>query len=256
MNSDIPRIRIPDVLPVLPPQNNPTEMLVNANTQRIDAINQVIASTDLISPASETAGQSTYSKATRIDGLLDSILTRFPLSHPVTLIFVGSKMDGETDTVTADVAKRLTERRVGKVLLVDANANSQSLSSDLRLAKSEGIGNVICGDQPWKPLLQSGSVAGLDFLPYGTVKTAKTLRSNTLNFLTDAKPEYQFICVSVGLSHSPISKSFCNAADGIYMVVDLVQQTHLEAKAAADQFLLNNLPLVGCIALDAQQDNK
>lgn len=254
MNSDIPRIRIPDVGPPVLPQKYPSEILVDANVDRLDAIDQEIDGTNSTSPALETAELSTYSKLTKIDGLIDSILTKFPLSHPVTLIFVGSKIASETDRVTADVANRLTERRVGKVLLVDANTNSQTLSSDLGLATSEGIGNVICADQPWKSLLQAGHAAGLDVLPYGNVKTAKTLRSNTLKFLSDAKLDYQFICVSAGRSDCPISKSFCNAADGIYLVVDLVQISHLEAKAAADQFLLNNQPLVGCIALDAEQD--
>ena len=263
MNSDISRVKIPDFNSVevpLPAEKDAAAKLVDQNVDRIDAIQQAIGVTANDSDASAlpaaAGARSTYSKLAKVDGLIDSILTQFPLSHPVTLVFVGCKTDAETDAVTADVAQRLTERRVGKVLLVDSNPNSQTLSKELNLAKSEGIGDVICGDKPWKSLLQTGQVTGLDFLPYGSVSTAKTLRSSTQNFLTDAKTEYQFICASVGRNDSPLAKSFCTAADGIYLLVDLVQLTHLEAKTAADQFLLNNLPLVGCIALDAEQDQK
>ena len=257
MKSDIIRVTIPDVVvPALPQQQDPTTKLVVENTDRIETIQHAINETESVSPASEAAPKSTDSRHTKIDGLIDSILSKFPLSDPVTLLFVGSTTDAETDTVTADVAKRLTERRVGKVLLVDANPNSRKLSSNLGLENSEGIGNVICADQSWKSVVQSGHVTGLDFLPYGNVNTAKTLRSKTQSFLADVKSDYQFICVSAGLNNSPIAKSFCLAADGIYLLVDLVQLTHVDAKAAADQFILNNLPLVGCIALDAEQEQK
>ena len=96
----------------------------------------------------------------------------------------------------------------------------------------------------------------LDFLPYGNVKTAKILRSRTAEFLEHAKEIYQFICVSVGLNECPIAKSFCNAADGIYLLIDLNQTTHTEAKVVADKFKLNNQPLVGCIALGGTQESK
>ena len=271
-NNNITRVTIPNF--VSPDANQPTraaEDLVSDNTDRIDAVQQAIgisidgnpsadnsneANLGVASTPSERTDKSARSTPSKIDGLIDSILAKFPLSHPVTLVFVGSSADTETDTVTADVAQRLSERYVGKVLLVDANPNSQTLSKDLGFGNLEGIGNFICDEQPWQPLLQSAQVDGLDCLPYGNVSTAKTLRSRTQAFLTDAKMDYQFICVSVGRNESPLSKSFCNAADGIYLLVDLVHLTHLEAKAAADRILQNNLPLVGCIALDAEQDQQ
>ena len=255
-NNNITRVTIPCfVPPSAPDQNRATENLVDENTKRIETVQQAISdSMSGNSPATGATGADGNSTPTKIDGLINSILEKFPLSHPVTLVFVGGRTDAETDSVTAGVAQRLTQRHVGKVLLIDANPNSQAISKDLGLAKSEGIGNVICDDQPWQTLIQSAHVNGLDCLPYGNVNTAKTLRSRTQEFLTDTKSDYQFVCVSVGRNDSPISKSFCNAADGIYLLVDLVHLTHLEAKAAADQILSNNLPLVGCIALDAEQD--
>ena len=257
MNSDITRIRIPNFSsPDSGVQGNPIEQLVEANTNRIEIVQQAIADTDSASQPTGQRLESSPPKPNKIDGLIDSILAKFPLSHPITLSFVGCKTDTETDAVAADVAQRLAERRVGKVLLVDANPNSQSLSNNLGLAGIDGLGNVICDDQPWKSLLQAGPTDGIDVLPFGNVNTAKTLRSKTQNFLADAKPEYQFICVSAGLNDRPISKSFSNVADGIYLIVDLVNLSHPEAKAAADQILLKNLPLVGCIALDAEQDQQ
>ena len=263
MNSDITRISIPNFgSPVLPNQDNPAAKIVDENTNRIDGIQQAIGDAEngstpaAAATAAASTLQSASSKPSKLDGLIDSILAKFPLNQPVTLSFIGCKTDAETDKVTADVARRLAERRVGKVLLVDASPNSQMLSSELGLGNSEGIGNVLCDDQPWESLLQSGYTDGLDFLPYGNINTAKTLRSNTQKFLVDAKLSYQFICVSAGLNEKPLSKSFCNAADGIYLLVDLVQLTHLEAKAAADQLMSKNLPLVGCIALDAELDQQ
>ena len=268
-NNHITRVSIPNFVPPnIAQPSGASEKMVAENTDRIDALQLAIGdsiegnpqgskSTDTdpgIAPSSSNQTRpAAPSTPTKIDGLIDSILAKFPLSQPVTLTFVGCKTDAETDSVTVDVAIRLTERCVGKVLLVDANPNSQKLSSNLGLENLEGVGNVICDDQPWQSCLQTTHVTDLNCLPYGNVNTAKTLRSRTQDFLTDVKSEYQFICVSAGLNDKPLSKSFCNAADGIYLLVDLVNLTHLEAKAAADQFLLKQLPLVGCIALDAEQ---
>jgi len=139
---------------------------------------------------------------------------------------------------------------------VDANAISQGLSVDFGFEKSEGIGNVVCDRKQWTSLLQPGPIEGIDFLPYGTVNTTKMIRSRTSDVLESTKGDYQYVCVSVGLNKSTISKSFCNAADGIYLVIDLNQINHTEAKFVADNLQLKKYPLVGCIALDAEQDSK
>ena len=102
--------------------------------------------------------------------------------------------------------------------------------------------------------MQSEAVDGLDFLPYGNINTAKTLRSRTAEFLEHTKKVYQFTCVSIGLNESPIAQSFSNAADGIYLLVDLNQTSHNEAKVVADKFKQNDQPLIGCIALDHTQE--
>ena len=163
MNSDISRVKIPDFSSVevpVPAQKDAAAKLVDQNVDQIDAIQQAIGESVNDGDASAlqaAGGRTTHSKLAKVDGLIDSILTQFPLSHPVTLVFVGCKTDAETDAVTADVAQRLTERRVGKVLLVDANPNSQTLSNELNLAKSEGIGDVICGDKPWQYFAPNGA---------------------------------------------------------------------------------------------------
>ena len=188
----------------------------------------------------------------KVDRMIDSIQERFPIEQSISIVFVGCKTDAETDHVSADVAQRLAQRKFGPVLLVDSNTKSQGLSADLKCSETEGIGNVVCKKRPWRDLLQTGPVDGLDFLPYGNVNTAKTLRSRTFEFLDSAKQVYQYICVSAGLNDGPISKSFCSAADGIYLLVDLNQVSHAHAKFAADRLQLNNQPLVGCIALEVE----
>ena len=269
------RVEIPDVSPPGTASDiDSAPNLVNKSTERIDSLQAAINASPVpdqpifsatehtnVLPASDFDLQNQNhqtSEATpgKIDRLIDSILQKFPLSQPVTIVFVASKTDAETDPVAADVAERLAERRVGKVLLVDSNANSKTLSNNLSLGETAGLGNIICDDQPWENLLQESPTAGLDFLPFGNVNTAKTRRSQTANFVNITKQVYQFVCVSVGLNQSPIAKSFCNAADGIYLLIDLNQVNHTEAKAAADHFKLNHQPLVGCIALDPEQESK
>ena len=191
-----------------------------------------------------------------VDRVIESILQIFPLDRPATIVFVACKKDIETDKVTLDVAHRLAERNVGKVLLVDSNTITQGLSGDLGFSETKGIGDVVCGRKQWKSLLQAGPTEGLDFLPYGTVNTTKMVRSRAADFLEHAKEDYQFICVSVGLNEGTISKSFCSAADGIYLVIDLNQVNHAGAKTAADKLQAKKQPLIGCIALDAEQEPK
>ena len=272
LNSPILRVRIPDIATsssrreFVAPEN-----LTQQSMTRIEPLQQTIAE-----PNSSVGGQIGYASLAipsasklesrkhkvvdlapkKVDGLIDSILQKFPIDNPVAITFVGCKTDSETDKIASDVAHRLADRRVGKVLLIDSNSSSRSLSSNLSLNESAGIGNVVCDEQSWKHLVHTEPTSELDFLPFGNANTAKILRSRTAQFLQQTKTVYQFICVSVGLNESPIAKSFCNAADGIYLVADLTQTSHAEAKAVVDKFKLNNQPLIGCIALDGTQESK
>ena len=254
-NSPIVRVQIPDVATSSSRQGFTTsEKIIQQNTSRIASLQQAIGQ-----PSNSDLESTKYASIdlapTKVDGLVNSVLQKFPLNNPVTIAFASCKTDGETDKITADVASRLADRQVGKILLVDANPNSQTLSESFSLNESAGIGNVVCDDASWQSLVQPGATSGLDFLPYGTANTAKTLRHRTAEFLKQTKEVYQFICVSVGLNESAIAKSISDAADGIYLLVDLNRTSHLEAKAAADKFKVNNQPLIGCIALDATQES-
>lgn len=260
--SPIIRISIPEIT-TPDPRNRATAtgQLFEETNQRVKMLQQAVTeSSGSVANPSPTADQLHVATgdpgSKKIERLIDSILQKFPLGESVAIVFTGCKTDAETDKVTADVARHLAERRVGKVLLVDANPNSQQLSSQLCLENSAGLGNVVCDDQPWQQVLQAGSVSGLDFLPYGNVSTSKTMRSQTSNFLENAKPYYQFICVSTGRNDTPLSQSFTNAADGIYLLLDLTQVSQTEAKVAADKLKLNNQTLVGCIVLDTEQELK
>ena len=274
LNSPIVRVQIPEVATASSRREFVTpENQVQQNLTRIDSLQQATA--EQISSLEASGEKNDYAslaiplnselesfkhKATdlvpkKVDGLIDSILQKFPIDNPVAITFVGCKTDGETDKIASDVAHRLADRRVGKVLLIDSNPNSRSLSSNVSLNESAGIGNVVCDEQDWKHLVHTEPASELDFLPFGNVNTAKTLRSRTAQFLQQTAAVYQFICVSAGLNESPIAKSFCNAADGIYLVADLTQTSHAEAKAVVDKFKLNNQPLIGCIALDGTQES-
>lgn len=275
-NSNIVKVQIPDVeLANSRRQTNLAATMSRTLSNRIDTLRPVSVGatcTDESSPdccgVTSTAepssvlnhnniAQKSHDFGTKsVDRVIESILKTFPLDRPATIVFVACKNSIETDNVTLDVAQRLTERSVGKVLLVDSNSMTQGLSSELGLGESEGIGNVVCDREPWTSLLQAGPTEGLDFLPYGTVNTTKMVRSRAADFLEHAREDYQFICVSVGLNESTISKSFCSAADGIYLVLDLNQVNHAEAKAAADKLQAKKQPLIGCIALDAEQESK
>ena len=275
-NSTIVRVKIPEIATPSSRRNFvSSEKQIQQNTSKIESLQQPVDETILSSgTTAATIGNSNLAIPSpadleslkykpidiapkKVDGLIDSILQKFPPGDPVTITFVGCKTDGETDKVTADVAHRLADRQGGKVLLIDSNPSSRALTKNRNATGSEGVGNVLCDNEPrWQDLVQMDLTNELDFLPYGNVKTAKILRSRTAEFLEHTKEIYQFICVSVGLNESPIAKSFCNAADGIYLLIDLNQTTHTEAKVVADKFKLNNQPLVGCIALGGTQESK
>ena len=274
--SNVVRVQIPDVaLTNSYRQTNLAATMSRTHSNHFDTLQQVSAGAACSSGASldcgglnsiaDAASVSVPNRlakdaldfgAKSVDRVVDSILQMFPLNQPATVTFVGCKNEDETDKVTLDVANRLAERRVGKVLLIDSNTITQGLSSELGFGDSEGIGNVVCDRKQWKSLLQLGPTEGLDFLPYGTAKTTKMVRSRAADFLENTKEDYQFICVSVGLNEDAISKSFCRAADGIYLIIDLNQVSHAEAKFAAEKLQAKKQPLVGCIALDAEQESK
>ena len=275
-NSNIVKVQIPDVeLANSRRQTNLAATMSRTFSNRIDTLRPVSVGATCIDESSpdccgvtstaepssvlnhNNIAQKSHDFGTKsVDRVIESILKTFPLDRPATIVFVACKNSIETDNVTLDVAQRLTERSVGKVLLVDSNSMTQGLSSELGLGESEGIGNVVCDREPWTSLLQAGPTEGLDFLPYGTVNTTKMVRSRAADFLEHAREDYQFICVSVGLNEGTISKSFCSAADGIYLVLDLNQVNHAEAKAAADKLQAKKQPLIGCIALDAELESK
>ena len=66
---------------------------------------------------SDAAASEKYTSA--IDGLVDSVLERFPLAAPTILLFVGSENNPHIDETCAELAVMLSKRNVGDVLLVE-----------------------------------------------------------------------------------------------------------------------------------------
>ncbi len=183
--------------------------------------------------------------------LANSILERFPLGDPTVLTFVGSESNLHIDETCARLASELAARRVGRILLLDADTHAKSLSRASGIADQPGLTNVVNEALDWESVIYGRSATNLDFLSAGTGDLKKSGSESRLRQLVaDLKQAYQFICVSAGDAHSLPAKLWNDISDGSYLLVSIKNSNETHAKSAVAEMQTGGARLLGCVVTD------
>lgn len=186
----------------------------------------------------------------RLSGIVDSILEYFPIQQPRAIVFAGMQNETALDEIAAEVAQLLARRRVGKILLVDANVGTAALSQSAGASESAGLLEAIENMEPWQAHLQTGASSGLEFLPLGRSRAGSLSTESIGNLLQTVRPHYQFTCFSVGDFDAGLAPMFANECDGSFLLVDMVKASKTVARKAVAQLKSATGEFLGCIALN------
>lgn len=188
---------------------------------------------------------------TAIATLTDAIIERFPLGAPAVLTFVGSEANRHIDETCARVATELASRKLGRILLLDADDIDQSLSKASGVGDELGFTNVVNNGHDWEKAVYGRSATGLDFMGVGTGRfNSSDPDSQLRKTVVELKREYQFICVSAGDAHSNSARLLNDVSDGSYLLVSVKNSHEAYAKSAVTEMRANGARLLGCVVTD------
>jgi hypothetical protein len=191
------------------------------------------------------------SKEQAVEKIARSIVERYPVGNPGLVVFAGLEANSMIDETCARVATSLSERKIGRALLIDADTQGQALTIASGVAGQAGVTDIVAGEIEWKNAVFGGSATGLDFIGAGSGQELGQHSTPLLRQLVvGLKNEYQFICVSVGDSGQISSQFWNDVGDGTYLLVSLKNSNQLRAKAAVSELRLSGGRLLGCVVTD------
>jgi len=200
---------------------------------------------------------STKSAALDVDqeaiaNLVDQILDRFPLATPTALLFAGVENRIQVDEACAQVAQKLSERKIGKTLLIDSELEESTLTQASGTISQPGLRNILSANLNWKDAIVDECKTPMHFLPVGNKSLLFWDKANQgkRQLLSEMKQEYQFICISVGDSHSDAGSFWADVCDGTFLIVSIAKTSQTLAHSAVDQLRCNGARVLGCIVAD------
>lgn len=196
-------------------------------------------------PAKKTSKEQAVEKIAR------SIVERYPVGNPGLVVFAGPESNSLIDETCARVATSLSERKIGRALLIDADTQGQALTIASGVAGQPGVTDVVANGFDWKSTVFGGSATGLDFMGAGSQRELGDHATPLLRQLVvGLKKEYQFICVSAGTSNELSTQFWNDVGDGTYLLVSLKNSNQSRAKAAVSKLRVSGGRLLGCIVTD------
>ncbi len=195
----------------------------------------------------------TESHGSDVVKLVDSILERFPLAAPAVLLFVGPEENPHVDETCARVAAEISSRKVGNVLLVDADIDGQRLTRASGMLGQEGFAECINRNLPWRETVVSRDGASFGFLPAGACPMDRwNAKQLLVNSAAEMKQDFQFVCVSGGSAHSAQARLWYDICDGSYLVVSLKSTNETMAKSSVNEMRAAGARLLGCVVTDVE----
>ena len=196
-------------------------------------------------PAKKTSKEQAVEKIAR------SIVERYPVGNPGVVVFAGPESNSLIDETCARVATSLSERKIGRALLIDADTQGQALTIASGVAGQPGVTDVVANGVDWKSTVFGGSATGLDFMGAGSRQDLGDHATPVLRQLVvGLKKDYQFICVSAGTSDELSTQFWNDVGDGTYLLVSLKNSNQSRAKAAVSKLRVSGGRLLGCVVTD------
>ena len=193
--------------------------------------------------------------AEELQGVVDSILERYTGTDSLVLLFVGSQLNAHVNATTASVAAMLAERKLGSVLLIDSNSVSRQLTNQTGSEQFDGLGEAVIESRSWQPMICSGAIPGVSFLPCGTRRLEGTrYQQRVRSVVSEMRKSFDLICVSAGQSDSIDAKIWSDISDGCYLIVSQKHSNPALAQSAVAELQTSGARLLGCVVTDVEAE--
>ncbi len=190
--------------------------------------------------------------------LTDKIISQLPADVPASFMFVAAEYGRQAAEALAHVAVLLSQRDIGKVLLVDGNLAEKSLTAAFDRGHCEGLAEILNRRPPAREFLVPTTFERLNLLPSG--REGVTHFSSTDDALAvlvrDVKHHYQFVLVDAGCYAEPLAASLGRICDAAYFVVQLNQTESTAAASAVAQLQANGIRLRGSIVTNVSTERR
>lgn len=158
-----------------------------------------------------------------------------------------------TNRSTARVAACVARLTGCRVLLVDANWETNIGPVKQSAGAAIGLAEVIAENRSWKDLVIETQESQLFVLPCGITEVPmRRVASETLLALNaDWQRDFTYVFVNGGCVKQLVTRRFAVCCDGTYVLVGLNQTTKRDAQSAMKLLAENHARVLGAIVFDA-----
>ncbi len=194
-------------------------------------------------------GQPFRQLAERIRG---SLVADVPASISFAAVLGGPSVAGDV----ARAAAALASQSNGRVLLVDAGAGGEGLSTCFGCGELPGLIEVLQRRRMSSECIIATTLSRLDFMPVGQAmptdvgKTSQALAG----LLHDLKRRYSLVVIDAGMADAALACSFSRYCDATFLVVQLGQTDEAQAQTAANSLREAGARLLGCVVIGGSSD--
>jgi Mrp family chromosome partitioning ATPase len=189
----------------------------------------------------------------QVEDFAGAVASQFAAATTAAVLLVGADAGDHAALVTAHLGAALARREAGDILLVDANAASRALSVGLGLNGCAGLAELLADASDHQgPAVHASASLGVSILPAGRsgLLGAMDLDHHVALLLRELGRRQRWILVH-GAAESSLTRAFCRACDGAFLIVRLGQTRPEQAQQTLEALGASGAHILGCIATNA-----
>ena len=186
-----------------------------------------------------------------VNSITDQVVERFPVDSPSTIMLVSANREVDVDGAASKIATCLATREHGEILLVDGNLESRQLTTVLGMVSESGIADSCVKNEDASQHISPTDNQRLSVLCAGTTEAASAAGQGPAPTTTHSslRERFNYSIISGGIPGDPLTDSWVQLVDGVYLLVDMDQSDRHDSVAAVDYLRKLGARLVGCIAI-------
>jgi hypothetical protein len=192
---------------------------------------------------------------------IESVISRFEASASFVLMFCDVERASRCVDICMSAATLLAARTGRRAIVIDAEAESSTLSLKMGLDKTVGLRELLRTEMPLGSAVYPSDNPSLDVIPAGQVKlhaqsTASPFELKARGVIAQLRQTYGIICLSTGLAFDAGVLLFSPCCDGSYLSIDCEKSSRMLAKSSANQLRQCGARLLGCIAATSNENHQ